>query len=473
MRCDGQGVCALIAPEIFQLDRYGDAYVSPGAEALVAEDDELRQRALEADAMCPRNAIYELPAAPERPPRLVESPSSATTPARLVLEGKETVAEWRARGGWRQSLGHEVLDTVAAAGLVGHGGAGFPTATKLRGLVGVKEAVVVLNGAEREPGTLKDRYLLAHRPGLLLDGLQHILNVTSASEAVITVDEESVVEYDTMATALDEAREAGFFQNVTVRMQRVPTRYVAGEETALISVLAGGPPLPRMRPPLPSESGLNGRPTLVQNAETVAQVALALQLGADEFRSVGTPDTPGTGIFSVGPFGGPYEVVERPYGYPLQALLSDLGLLDDARAVLVGGYAGGLLSTDAGLDVALAPNALAERGASLGTKAVHVIGRQQCPVGVVAGIVGFFGDESAQQCPPCARGLPDSARMLRALEDGTADQAMLDELGHFMATLHDRGICRLPDGAARMTQSLLSAFSDDVAAHLENGCPHR
>ena len=129
---------------------------------------------------------------------------------------------------------------------------------------------------------------------------------------------------------------------------------MAGEETALINVLTEAPPCRACAPPFPSDAGVSGRPTLVQNVETLAQVALAAALGVEQFRSVGVPDAPGTGLFSVGRFGGSCRVTERPYGYSLRALLAETGLLDGARAVLVGGYAGGLVGLDA-LDVPLAP----------------------------------------------------------------------------------------------------------------------
>jgi NADH:ubiquinone oxidoreductase subunit F (NADH-binding)/ferredoxin len=471
-RCDGQGVCVMIAPELLALDRYGLAYVVPGADEVAAADPDIRARGLEADALCPRNAIFEIPAPAPRPAVAPAPPSTAVAPARLAVDEPESVTRWRERGGWPAPGATELLEIVEQAGVRGHGGAAFPTAAKWRRVADGTDPIVVANGAEREPGTLKDRYLLGRRPGLVLDGLRHAMRAVGARTAFVAVDEEAVNEHDALVAAIAEAGGLGLLDGLEVRTHKVPTRYVAGEETALISLLGGGPAVPRLRPPFPADSGLFGRATLVQNVETLAQVALAVAAGPEEYRAVGTEDAPGTGLFSVGPFGGPYQVVERPHGYPLRDLLAEQGLLDGARAVLVGGYAGGLLAPDA-LDVGLSPAALSAAGVALGTKSVQVVGADRCPVGVAAEIVGYFGAETADQCPPCSRGLPDMAALLRGLETGEGGTAAVEELDHFMQTLFDRGVCRLPDGAARLTVSLLTHFADEVESHTRTGCPRR
>ena len=475
-QCDGQGVCVLVAPEVFELDRYGLAYVVPGSEQLLAGDDDVRARALEADAMCPRNAIRtELASA--RPPLANAAPSEQLPPVadftpRLVLasDDAESVTDWQARGGWSSPTPNALLELIGDAGLVGHGGAGFPTADKWRRIVGADQPVVVANGSEREPGTAKDRYLLTNRPGLVLDGLRLAARAVGARLAFLCIDEDAESATDAMRVAVQQASDAGLLDGLEIRFQQVPTRYVAGEETALLSVIEGNAPLPRMRPPYPSDVGVFGRATLVQNVETLAQIAIATVTGAEDYRSVGTADSPGTGVFTVGPFGGPFQVHERAFGYRLRDLLGEAGLLVDARAVLVGGYAGGLLRTQC-LDVALTPAALRAAGASLGTKSIQVLGAGQCPIGAVADIVTYFAGQSADQCAVCYRGLPDMAQILRRLEDGAASSEDVADLETFMVVLPGRGVCRLPDGAARIALSLLNNFADDVTAHLAGGCP--
>jgi NADH:ubiquinone oxidoreductase subunit F (NADH-binding)/ferredoxin len=473
-RCDGQGVCVLVAPELFALDRYGLSYVQPGADQLAATDPELRGRGLEADAMCPRNAIREDPVLlrPDPPAAAERAPAARAFAPRLVVgERTESLQEWRSSGGYRDHAPGELLELVASAGLVGHGGAGFPTADKWRHVIGADQPVVMANGAEREPGTQKDRYLMAHRPFLVLDGLRLAMHAVGAKLGYICVDSGARDAAAQMAAALDAARGHGLPDDVEIRFQQVPTRYVAGEETALISVIEGFGPVPRIRPPYPSEVGVFGRATLVQNVETLAQLAVAAAMGAAEFRAAGTPDCPGSGVFTVGAFGGDFTVTEVEFGRSLASVLDEHDLRRGARAVLVGGYAGGLLTPDQ-LDVPLTPGALRAAGASLGTKSIQVLRPGDCPVRVVAEIVRYFGEQTAQQCPPCHRGLPDMAAILDDLERGTAGRAGLDELERFMATLSGRGVCRLPDGAARVAGSLLSNWADVVAAHADSGCRH-
>ncbi len=477
-RCDGQGVCALIAPEVFALDRYGMGYVAPTAAGAMADPD-IRNRGLEASALCPRNAIFEqllegaAPRAdapgPDAPRAQPGPPVDAAQTNRLFVGNHvEQVREWVAKGGFTDLAPQRITETVREAGLRGHGGALFPTAAKWQRVTG-ERPVVVLNGSEREPGTGKDRYLLEHRPALVLDGLRLALRAIGADLAVVAIDADATAAATAFCESVEAAAAFGLLRGVEIQFQEVPPRYVAGEESALIRLIETGAPLPRIRPPYPSETGLHGRPTVVNNVETLADVALAIAGGATAYRSVGTPDEPGSGLFTVGPFGGPFIIAERPIGYPLRALLDETGQADPT-AVVIGGYAGALIAADQ-LDVRLDNASLRAIGAALGTKSVQVLGPDQCPVAVAAEILAYFADESAGQCPPCARGLPDMAATLRALEDGAVGEVSLTEFEEFMSTLPDRGVCRLPDGAARLALSLLRHFAPVVMAHLGRGCP--
>ena len=470
-RCDGQGVCVLIAPELFELDRYGLAYVTKDADRLAAEDPDIRARGLEADAMCPRNAIREeLATARVIPAPATPAENETGFTPRFVLpdDAYETWAQWRAAGGWGDHSGEDILHIVEKSGVVGHGGAGFPTADKWRRVQGADQPVVVANGSEREPGTEKDRYLMSHRPAVVLDGLRLAMHAVGAKLGIICIDEDADESFQQMSALVEAARDA-LGHDLEIRFQRVPTRYVAGEETALLSVIEGRDPVPRIRPPYPSDVGVFGRATLVQNVETLAQVAVAAALGVDRYRTAGTPDSPGSGVFTVGPFGGPFTVTEIEFGRTLKSVLDEHGLSADATAVLVGGYAGGLITPE-NLDVVLTRRALTERGTSLGTKSIQVLRRSDCPVRVVAEIVRYFGEQTADQCPMCFRGLPDMAGILDDLEKGSASEESLADLEKFMGTLSGRGVCRLPDGAARVTLSLLTHFAELVAAHATGGC---
>jgi NADH:ubiquinone oxidoreductase subunit F (NADH-binding)/ferredoxin len=473
-RCDGQGVCAIIAPELFELDRYGLAFLTADGDALAAKDPDVRARGLEASAMCPRNAIREELAIARAPIRdHPEPPATSRTPftPRLKFRGDdfETLADWRASGGWQDPDPRAIRELVRASGLRGQGGAGYPVADKWRRMAGADGPVVVMNGSEREPGTAKDRYLLTRRPFLVLDGLRIAMRAVGAQAAFICIDEGADDAFSAVSEAVGQLRQDGSLDALELEIRRVPERYVAGEETALLSVVEGGKALPRLRPPYPSDSGLFGRATLVHNVETLATVAVAATIGAAAYRSIGTVTEPGSGLFTVGPLGGPYSVVEAEYGRRLRDLLDQTSLLGSAQAVLVGGYAGGLLPREK-FDVPLDAVSLRGLGASLGTKSLQVLDDRVCPVGAAEQIVRYFGDESAGQCPPCSRGLPDMAAILGALEAGTATTETLADLQRFMSTLGGRGVCRLPDGAARVVLSLLTNFAETVTEHLSGGC---
>jgi NADH:ubiquinone oxidoreductase subunit F (NADH-binding)/ferredoxin len=457
-KCDGQGVCGLVAPELFAFDRYGYALLVEGAQAVLDEHESARRSAIEAEATCPRLAIVlerlgpPPPAAVPAPPTVAE-PGPAWSPQLHVGDGAESFDEWKGKGGFGPVSADGLRAAVAESGLRGCGGAQFPVAAKWAQLEGARDPVVLVNGAEREPGTLKDRYLMGHRPFLLLDGVRLACLAVGAARAVVAVDADHADLADGLRAS---ASSAGL--DLAIEVVLVPAQYVAGEETALISAVQGGLPLPKWRPPYPSTAGLHGKPTLVHNAETLCQVAL-----------VGAGLSPATTLFTVGRFGGPFEVVERPLGYRLGALLDECGL-GSPGAVIVGGYSGGMVTPDA-LDVPLAAGPLAAAGASLGTKSVQVVPADRCPVDVVADVLEFFGGETARQCPPCERGLPDMAALVRRLARAEASAADVDDLATFMGTLAGRGVCRLPDGAARIALALLANFGDHVAAHLAGPCP--
>jgi NADH:ubiquinone oxidoreductase subunit F (NADH-binding)/ferredoxin len=461
-KCDGQGVCKLFAPEWFELDRYGLAYTLPEAEALDGGDRDLWDLMQEAEATCPRSAIrierrLALPDADAVEAAAGTPPARGPAPGEARLLCGDTVDEWRAAGGFTRREPGALFAEVRAAWLRGHGGANFATARKWAALG--PDATLVANGAEREPGTVKDAYLLGVRPHLVLDGALATAHDRGITRIIVAIPEGEA----DLRASLEAARDA---IGADVDIREVTRAYVGGEETALLAAIEGNPALPRMRPPFPAERGLNGEPTLVQNVETLAQVALLNAYGADWFRSAGTEDDPGTGLFSIGRYGGDFELRELPYG----TLISDV--VDRGQAVLAGGYSGGVLRSDQ-LDVPLTATALAGLGARLGTKSLQMIPAGTCPLRVVVEVLEFFATETAQQCPPCHRGLPEMAELMSRVERGEADETVVAEVRTFNETLFKRGLCALPDGAATVTLSYLNNFVDDLEAHLASGCPHR
>lgn len=481
-RCDGQGVCKTVAPELFELDRYGYAYVVRERRDLDPEDRALVDTARDAESMCPRAAIFlerlvagaggADPAGASSGVGVREAPPAG----RLLVSGegplRESLEAWQAQGGFARRSPGELRGEVRTARLRGQGGAGYPVASKWAALAS-PGAILVVNAAEREPGTVKDAYLLVNRPFLVLDGALAAAHDTGAKRVVIALPEGEQDVKAALEAACRQLESAGLSDGFRIQVAEVPRSYVAGEETALLAALQDQPVKPRLRPPYPAQSGLYGGPTLVHNIETLAQVALVNARGGEWHLETGTDAEPGTGLFSVGMYGsGDFEVLERPIGYPLGELIAEAGLAEGAAGALVGGFSGGLLRPDqfgAGLD----NRSLAPLGARLGTKSIQVLPESKCPLRVVVEVLDFFSQETAAQCPPCYRGLPDMRDIAATIEEGRAGAGAAEDFHTYMSTLGGRNICALPDGAAVMAMSYMQNFSADLAEHLQGGCPHR
>jgi NADH-quinone oxidoreductase subunit F len=476
-KCDAQGVCKLTAPEFFELDRYGYAYVHGTAPIVDPSELSLYELAREAEATCPRAAIMLERVFDPIDLDAIEAPTPSdrgTLPRgsepRLLRDEPETLESWRADGGFTRRPPRELFGEVRVAGLRGQGGAGFPVARKWAALGPEPDAVLVANGAEREPGTVKDAYLLTARRFLVLDGALAAAHDRGIGRIVVAVPEQEPALSSALEDAVAAVVGAGLADGVEIELAEVSRAYVGGEETALLASLEGRSPKPTLRPPFPAERGLNGKPTLVQNVDTLTQVALVNAYGADWFRTAGLKDEPGTGLFSVGWFGEAFTLYERPFGYPLEALLAEAGI-ETPSAVLAGGYSSGLLAPDQ-LGTGLDSGSLRAVGARLGTKSIQAVPPGACPLRVVLEVLRFFAAETAVQCPPCHRGLPDMIELLDGLEAGAATEDSLAEFQTFMRTLPRRGLCALPDGAAVIALSYLENFSADVGRHLAAGCPH-
>ncbi len=482
-RCDGQGVCTLVAPEFFTLDRYGYALVRREAATFAREEAARFALAREAEATCPRAAIIlerlralAPPAAPglaEPMPRVGTGAAPGPSDATPHLLVPDTPAEWRAAGGFRRRPPGELMAELERAALRGQGGARFPAVLKW-GALGA-DAVLVVNGAEREPGTIKDAHLLHHRPHLVLDGALSVAHDRGITRVLVAVPEGEAALADALTGARSELTQLGVLASPeaggpAVETVAVPRAYVGGEETALLAAIQGGAAKPRLRPPFPAERGLHGRPTLVHNAETLADIALINAHGGDWWRASGTELDPGIGLFSVGRLGGPTVLHERPFGYPVGTLLDEAGLAGPVAAILVGGYAGGLLNPDQRA-TPLAEGALTDCGARLGTKSILVVPPGSCVLRALIEIMRFFARETAVQCPPCHRGLPDMVALLERIEAGLAQPSDRSEFETFMSTLRGRGLCALPDGAANVALSYVENLAEELEAHMAGRCP--
>ena len=273
------------------------------------------------------------------------------------------------------------IDEIERSGLLGHGGAAFPTATKMRAVASARRrAIVVVNAAEGEPASRKDRTLLERLPHLVLDGAILVAEAVGADEVIVCACESAEEGIESIARGIEE-RAAAAERSPRVHLATVPSHYVAGQESALVNYLNGGPAKPTFTPPLPFEQGVRRRPTLINNAETLAHVALIARHGASWFRQLGTPSQPGSALVTLaGPVAHP-GVYEIEHGASLRSLIHAAGgSTAGVHGALVGGYAGSWVAGELLNGVALSNEHLAAHGASLGAGVVLLLSENACPV---------------------------------------------------------------------------------------------
>jgi len=345
----------------------------------------------------------------------------------------------------------ELISLLEAAGLSGRGGAGFPTGRKIAAVTGHKP-VVVGNGAEGEPLSRKDAVLLSTAPHLVLDGLELAADAVNADKVYLYLPTHVV---PAVTHALNERRTAGL-DRFKVTVVAAPNTFVAGEESALIRRIEGGPALPRDRTVVTATSGVRGRPTLVNNVETLAHIALIARFGQRWFRSIGGRNNPGSTLVTLSGAVPKQGVVE----VPADALLAGLIPRSEAvRAVLVGGYHGRWIPADA-------LNSTAVSGVGI----VHALGIDECGLARTADIADYLASQSARQCGPCRTGLPRLAELLGKLASERAENTHVREIGRLVGLVDGRGACRHPDGTARMIRSALETFSTDIERHRHRSC---
>jgi NADH:ubiquinone oxidoreductase subunit F (NADH-binding) len=348
---------------------------------------------------------------------------------------------------------------VSASGLTGRGGAGFPTAIKMRAVAeAARRPVVVGNAMEGEPLSHKDAVLLTRSPQLVLDGLEVLGRALRAKRVVLAVGPE-----------IDPAPASAAARHTRVEVLPLDGGFIAGQEFALVNQLDGRPPVPRDPFTRVTQSGVGGRPTLVSNAETLAQLALVVRYGQAWFRTAGTDEDPGTSLFTVTGSVRHPGVVEAERGTPLREVIESAEPVA-ASAVLVGGYHGAWIpATD--LVVPLTRSALAPYRAAVGAGVLHVLGEHTCPLDFASRVVDYLAREAAQQCGPCLYGLPHMARNLHRLASGDHDAGLPDEIARMSSLVTGRGACAHPDGTIRFIASTLEVFEDHVTSHLGGWCP--
>ncbi|WP_167106353.1 NADH-ubiquinone oxidoreductase-F iron-sulfur binding region domain-containing protein [Mycobacterium sp. DL592] len=375
--------------------------------------------------------------------------------ARLLGAQGPGIAAHQSHFGPLPKVGPDLIAAIAEAGLSGRGGAGFPTARKMGAVTGANP-VVVGNGAEGEPLSRKDAMLLTRAPHLVIDGLEAAAAAVDADKLYLYVHADAI---PAVTKALTERP-----NRVTVI--EAPDTFVAGEESSVVRRIEGGPALPRDRVVPTAISGVRGRPTLVNNVETLAHVALIARYGAAWFRSVGDRDEPGTMLVTLSGAVDNQGVLEVPTGTPLTDIIDPRGV----SAVLVGGYHGSWLLADSFAEARLSRAGLKELGASPGAGIIHALGRTECGLARTAEIVGYLADESARQCGPCRNGLPRLAELVDELAYGRANDAVAKEIRRIVRLVDGRGSCRHPDGSARLIRSSLRAFAVDIELHHHDRC---
>jgi NADH:ubiquinone oxidoreductase subunit F (NADH-binding) len=413
------------------------------------------------------------------------SQNHRTSQTRLLPPPDHPVIDLDAHLAWFGPLPYRdapatLIDEVKAAGLTGRGGAAFPVHRKLAAVLasaarngaartGRARPIVVGNAAEGEPASAKDKSLLLLAPHLVLDGLQLAAQAVGATEAVLYVGIEPA-DADWL-DALIAQRQATGLDRAPVRLVAAPPRFIAGQESALVSRISGGPARPMFTPPRVFERGVDGRPTLVQNVETLAHLAQIARYGAAWFRAVGPPEEPGTAIWTLRQADGRVEITEAALGTPVTRLLD----LRDTQAVLVGGYHGAWLPAAIAAELSLTNAALRHHGASVGAGVLAALPASRCGLTETARIVRYLALESAGQCGPCRSGLPRIAAALADLAAVSPDRPLpdpfiIDDLARWSGLVQRRGACAHPDGTVRLVASALRTFSGEIDAHRLGRC---
>lgn len=368
-----------------------------------------------------------------------------------------------------------LIDEIEKSGLRGRGGGWFPTHVKFRAVVDssagrsrvsrTRRPVLIANGMEGEPASSKDAVLLAMSPHLVLDGMEAAAATIGATEAFLAIHRGSPV-IDVVQRAIAE-RPSG---KVTITLVTPPARYVASEESALSHWVGDGRALP-VHPDRPFQRGAAGRPTLVQNVETLAHIGLIVRHGGEWFASVGDPAAPGTTLVSIGGAVATPGVIEVPTGTPVSELIARAGgETAPVLGVLTGGYGGSWMSAEAALNATWDPSSLQAGGGTIGASILWVVAGDVCPLQEMDAVVAWMAGESAGQCGPCMFGLPSLSEDLHAVAQAPADELALKRLDSRLGLVVGRGGCKHPDGVARFVATGMSAFADETALHAEGRC---
>jgi NADH:ubiquinone oxidoreductase subunit F (NADH-binding) len=406
-------------------------------------------------------------------------PAEGTTTdlPRLLPPSGQQPQDWRAHSArhgyipYRGAAGRLIPD-LEHAGLTGRGGAAFPVHRKLSAVLDAATArrrppVVIANGAESEPASDKDATLLWLSPHLVLDGLQLAAEAVQAEQAILYTHVERQGDVGKrLQHAIAERRAAGS-DRIPVQLAQAPPRFLSGQETALLNHLAGGPAIPTFVPPRITERGFEGAPTLVQNVETLAHLALIARHGPRWFRQVGTAAEPGSMLCTIRRAEGAPRIAEVPLGIPLRDLLGPAGY---DGAVLIGGYHGTWAPAAEAARLTLDNQSLGAVGARIGAGVLAVLPQDRCGLAETARTVRYLALESAGQCGPCLNGLPRIAAALAELAGSRPRRQARTDVERWAGLVIGRGACHHPDGTVRFVRSALVTFAAELDRHVAGRC---
>jgi NADH:ubiquinone oxidoreductase subunit F (NADH-binding) len=372
---------------------------------------------------------------------------------------------------YRDAPGRLIAD-LTKAGLTGRGGAAFPVHRKLSAVLDAaserrRSPVVIANGAESEPASDKDATLLWLAPHLVLDGLQLAVEATGARQAILYTHADRRADVGKRLRQALAERIAVGVDRVPVELAESPPRFLSGQETALINHLGGGPAIPTFIPPRVTERGLGGAPTLVQNVETLAHLALIARHGPRWFRQVGTNTEPGSMLCTIRRPDGSPRIAEVPLGMPLRDLL---GAVSRDDAVLIGGYHGTWAPAGEAMKLTLDNDSLAAVGARVGAGILAILPADRCGLAETARTVRYLALESAGQCGPCLNGLPRMAAALDELAGARPRRRTRADVERWAGLVTGRGACHHPDGTARFVRSALITFAAELDRHERGRC---
>ena len=362
----------------------------------------------------------------------------------------------------------QLIEVIDRSGLRGRGGADFPTARKLRTVAESRRAAaVVVNGSETEPASAKDGLLLSRLPHLVIDGAVLAAQAVGAPEVIVKVGDRAIRSIE----ALDVAIAARSSDPMPTQLVTGPGGYVTGEESAIMHHLNGGRSVPTFVPPRVYQKGYRGRPTLIQNPETLAQIALVARFGDRWYRELGTSADPGSALVTVtGAVGAP-GVYELAFGTSMRDLIAAAGgSTEPLQALLVGGYFGTWVDASRALALRLAREDLRSVGCTLGSGVLIALGESACGLHESARVIAYLASQSAGQCGPCVHGLRAIADSFGALADGVAHRSEREQLERWVAEVRGRGACHHPDGAVRFVQSALHVFGAEIEPHQRERC---